>query len=149
MLKTILYPGITDAKAIRDTLRAEADKVMQDEIFYKDLDADEIADYRAEVSESLIKINQIKQDIKTYTSMKNEQKKALEKKLGEALHAVQTGQVRVTGTLYLIADHEARTMGSYDESGKLVSSRPLKPEERQPTIMSVTRQHRAANDMDY
>ncbi|PRY10314.1 hypothetical protein CLV24_11442 [Pontibacter ummariensis] len=149
MLEKELFPHEKDPNAIRDSLMGWADKVLPDESYYKDLEPDEIAGFRAEVSDKLIKVNQIKQDIKSYTALKKEQMKPLEQELSDALDAVKTGQLRVKGTLYLIADHDERMMGTYDESGKLISSRPLKPEERQTSILSISARNRAANDTTY
>lgn len=149
MLEKHLFPTVTDSKAIQDTLRAQADRILTDELYYKDLTPEEVADYDAQHSQDAIKVRRLKQEIKDFTARKNEEKKRLETAMDVALTAVETGQVRVVGTLYMIACHETRMMGTYDEKGNLISSRPLKPEERQTSLMSITRLQRAANDTTY
>jgi hypothetical protein len=146
MLEKQLYPFETDPVAIKDTLRATADKVLREEQYYKDLTPEEVAAYDAQHSQDSIKVRRIKREIKEFTAWKNEEKKKLEASMDIALTAVETGQVMVTGDLYLIACHETRMMGTYNELGNLISSRPLKPEERQTNLLSISRQHAAAND---
>ena len=58
------------------------------------------------------------------------------------LEEVKTRKQKITGVLYNIADHEAGVMETYDESGEFVSSRRLRPEERQPRLFPV---NKAAN----
>lgn len=148
MLAKQLYEG-ADPALIKENLRANSYKVLGNEKYMKPLTPDEVDAHRANVTESYIKIQSINEQIKEYTDLKKAERKPHEEELKTSSYAVKTGQVEVVGDLYLIDDQENRMMGFYDETGRMVSSRPLLPEERQTNFMSITRLQRAAGDTDY
>ncbi|MBC7486062.1 MAG: hypothetical protein H7282_04865 [Cytophagaceae bacterium] len=63
-------------------------------------------------------------------SLKSELKIA-QKELDKMLSIISTGHEVVQGEVYMIDDQESGMMGYYDPTGKLISSRRLRPEERQ------------------
>ena len=52
---------------------------------------------------------------------------------------VKTRKSMVTGTVFNLANHEAGIMESYDEFGEFISSRRLRPDERQANIFSLAK----------
>lgn len=53
------------------------------------------------------------------------------------LTEIKTKQTDVDGTLFHMANHDDGMMEIYDQDGDLVSSRRLRPEEKQGTIFSL------------
>lgn len=58
------------------------------------------------------------------------------------LEEISTRKSKVSGQLFSIADHDSGVMNSYDEKGEFISSRRLRPDERQTRITSL----KAIND---
>jgi hypothetical protein len=54
------------------------------------------------------------------------------------LDQIKTRKETVTGELYSIADHYESVMNTYDEHGEFISSRRLRPEERQTRMAMHT-----------
>lgn len=144
MLEKQLFKG-EPLDLVKENLRANSYKILADESYQKPLTDDEISAHRANVTEAYLKIQAINEDIKEYTSSKKEERKPFEMELKESSYAVKTGQIETRGDVYLIDDQESRMMGYYDETGRMISIRPLKPEERQTSFIGITR--RAANDI--
>ena len=148
MLEKQLYHG-QPPELVKENLRANSYKVLAEEKYMKPLSDDEVAAHRANVTESYIKIQSINEQIKEYSDLKKAERKPYEEDLKTSAYAVKTGQVEVRGDLYMIDDQENRMMCFYDETGRMVNSRPLLPEERQTSFMSISRLHMAAGDTDY
>ena len=53
------------------------------------------------------------------------------------LSEIKTKQTTVEGTLYHIPNYDESMMETFDENGELVSSRRLRPEEKQGTVFSL------------
>lgn len=52
--------------------------------------------------------------------------------------ALRTSVLEQEGTVYQIPSHEEGMMGFYDESGNLINSRPLMPEEKAPVSIGAS-----------
>lgn len=61
------------------------------------------------------------------------------------LEEISTRKEKVNGHLFSIADHESGLMNTYDEKGEFISSRRLRPDERQ-TRMTIHPGLKAIND---
>lgn len=99
--------------------------------YYKDLTPEELEFKREAFVENASKLNQmeeelsdIKKDFKQRIDPIKEENKAL-------LVEVRTRKARVTGQLFHMANHEDGMMETYDENGDLVSTRRLRPDEKQ------------------
>lgn len=98
---------------------------------------------RESLSDNLVKLSEWEDeltDVKKDHKVKADPLKAENKIL---LTEIKTRKQEVTGVLYHIADHEHGIMETYDDQGEFVSSRRLRPNEKQPKLFPVSR---AAND---
>lgn len=66
-----------------------------------------------------------------------EQKKPIAENNKELLMALETMHQEVDGVLYHIDDQEDGVMNTYNELGEFISSRRLRPDERQASIFNL------------
>jgi hypothetical protein len=55
------------------------------------------------------------------------------------LQEVKTKQAEITGTLYHLANHDTGFMETYNESAELVSTRRLRPNEKQKNVFQISK----------
>lgn len=99
--------------------------------YYKELTQDELDSKRESLSENLITASALEDDL---ADIKKEFKLKLDPLKDERkslLTEIKTRKQEITGTLFSMANYEEAMMETYDESGELVSSRRLRPEEKQ------------------
>lgn len=65
--------------------------------------------------------------------------KAAKKKLGADLEKINSGYEIISTKIYGLAHHEIGRMVIYHEDGHYLYDRPLRPDEKQATIMSMSR----------
>jgi hypothetical protein len=105
--------------------------------YYKDLSQEDLDMKREQLTSNMIKYSDYEDDL---TGIKEEYKMKmdpLKKHTKELLSQVKTRKELVEGTLYHIADHEASVMETFDENGDFVSSRRLRPDEKQPKLFPI------------
>jgi hypothetical protein len=107
--------------------------------YYKDLSQDDLDIKRESLSDNLVKLSEWEDEltyIKKEHKVKSDPLKVQNKIL---LTEIKTRKQEVTGVLYHIADHEQGIMETYDEQGEFVSSRRLRPNEKQQKLFPVSR----------
>jgi hypothetical protein len=117
-------------------LQENAAKIEQT-TYQKPLTADELAARREDLADNCIKLNQFEdelKEIKETFKLKIDPYKAANKTL---LTEIKTKQSTFDGTLFHLANHEDGMMETYDNEGYLISTRRLRPEEKQGTIFSL------------
>lgn len=117
-------------------MQESATKVEQT-TYQKSLSADELAARREDLADDCIKLNQFEDELKEIKDGFKDKMDPLKSANKLRLTEIKTKQSTVDGTLYHIANHEAGMMETYDNEGYLVSSRRLRPEEKQGTIFSL------------
>lgn len=117
-------------------MQENAHKVEQT-TYQKSLSQDELAARREDLADNCIKLNQLEDELKEVKDdfkMKMDPMKTSNKTL---LTEIKTKQTTIDGTLFHLANHEDGMMETYDNDGYLISSRRLRPEEKQGTIFSL------------
>lgn len=133
-------PGITQ-KERSMLLQENATKVEQTS-YQKPLSADELAARREDLADNCIKLNQFEdelKEVKDHFKVKMDPLKTFNKTL---LTEIKTKQSTIEGLLYHMANHEEGMMETYDGEGWLISTRRLRPDEKQGSIFSL---EKAAN----
>ncbi len=105
--------------------------------YQKPLSADELAARREDLADNCIKLNQFEDELKAVKDgfkLTMDPLKTINKTL---LTEIKTKQSTFDGTLFHMASHEDGMMETYDNDGYLISSRRLRPEEKQGTIFSL------------
>lgn len=135
-MKQNLFPDGMPAKDRRDNLQAMAHSI-ENTSYYVNLTQDELDVRREKLTDNFIKISDIKNELDQVTKkLKSEQKPLIEEN-AELLQNIKTKTEEKSGVLYHVDDQEGGMMHSYDEEGYLVSSRRLRPDEKQSSIFSI------------
>lgn len=137
----IFMPDVTPEERI-NILRNNADKVEQTE-YEKELTEDELVARREQFVDNSIDVSKLEDEL---AEKKKEYKNKIEpiKLVNRGLQReIKTKKKEVKGFLYHMADHINNMMETWDESGELVSSRRLRPEEKQARLFVAGK---AAND---
>lgn len=102
--------------------------------YLRDLTQEELDNKRETLVDNLIKasnledeLDEIKDGFKTKMKPLKDANKILQQE-------VKTRKEQVSGNLYHMANHEDGMMETYDENGDLVSTRRLRPEEKQARL---------------
>jgi hypothetical protein len=107
--------------------------------YQKNLSAEELAARREDLADDCIKLNKYEDELKKIKDdfkIKMDPLKAANK---IRLTEINTKQATFDGTLFHLANYEDGIMETYDNEGMLISSRRLRPEEKQGTIFSISK----------
>lgn len=125
---------------------SEKDRVMimqenaakiEDTTYQKALNEDDLSERREQLAETCIAIDEFDDDLKAAKEFHKSQTKPLKSQNRQLLSEIKTKQVTAKGILYYMANHEDSMMEVYDNEGNLVSSRRLKPDEKQAGLFSL------------
>lgn len=105
--------------------------------YQKNLTDDELAVKREDLAENHIKLDQFEDEFSEVKQNFKLKVKPLKNANKVILEEIKTKQTSVDGTLFHMANHEDGMMEIYDQEGILISSRRLRPEERQGAIFSL------------
>lgn len=105
--------------------------------YYKDLTPDMLDIKRESLSENLIKLAEWEDELNQVKDAHKIKSKPLKEENKGLLLEVKTRKQMIKGMLYNIADHEQGIMETYDEQGEFVSSRRLRPDERQQKMFPI------------
>lgn len=102
--------------------------------YYKDLSQDELDVKRETLVDNLIKVSQAEDELNEHklTFKKIADPLKLQNKILQV--EVKTRKAEIDGRLFHFADHVNGVMGTYDENGEFVSSRRLRPDEKQARL---------------
>lgn len=131
-----------DSKQRLQLLKDNCDS-QEETTYYKELTQDDLDVKRETLSDNLVKLSEWEDElseVKKEHKVKSDPLKTNNKVL---LSEIKTRKQEVTGVLYHIADHENGIMETYDEQGEFVSSRRLRPDEKQQRLFPL---NKASND---
>lgn len=114
-------------------LRDNADKVEQT-TYQKPLTVEDLDVKREQLTENCIALSEFEDEKKEAMAVFKEKMDPLSKQNKLLLTQIKTKQETVEGTLFHHADHDKNVMNTYDEQGEFVSSRRLRPEEKQARL---------------
>jgi len=124
--------------------RSERIAVLQDSAaktevtnYIKPLSQDELDSMREQLAENFIKLNDYEEEKKDSNSEFKKKMDPISQYNRLLLGDIKTKQTTVTGTLYHLADYDNSMMNTYDESGEFISSRRLKPDEKQGGLFTI------------
>lgn len=107
--------------------------------YYRDLTPDELDVKREELSENLIKISEFDDILEEQKTEYKSKTKPLKLENKELLEEVKTRKAKVDGILFHLANHTEGVMETYNESGEFISSRRLRPDEKQAKLFVAGR----------
>ena len=101
------------------------------------LSDEELSDHREDLADNCIKLNQKEDELKEVKDSFKIEMDPLKNKNTVLLTEIKTKQTTVDGTLYHMANHDEGMMETFDAEGYLISTRRLRPDEKQGTIFSL------------
>lgn len=123
------YQGLKKIQFLKDN----CDRV--EEVGYmKQFTSDEIVEFKDNLSETAITINDIEEEKKEAMKVYKDQLKPLTVQKKTLLKNIKTKAEWVKEECYQFIDHEARLVGYYNSEGVLVESRQMRPDESQLTF---------------
>lgn len=136
----IRLEGMTVAER-KSFLTDNADTVLSDQLFRRELGEDEIAEAKHNHTQQSIVLAKETEAFEEIRKDFTAKKKVLTGDIRRELNKVRQGFEEAFGELYYCADHDNKMMEVYDERGNLVEYRKLRPNEKQLTL------HAAKNAM--
>lgn len=130
-------PDLTPPERLR-LLQENAAKV-EETMYQKHLTNDELADRRESLADNCIKFNQLEDELKEIKDTFKGQMDPLKMLNKKLLTEIKTKQQTIDGLLYHIPDFEKGIMETYDSEGYFISSRRLRPEEKQGNVFSLNK----------
>lgn len=121
-----------------DNLQAMAHSV-EETTYYKQLTPDELEVRQEKFIANTMKVNDLEAKKKAFVASTTNEQKPLKVESIDLLQTLKTKSEKVEGVLYHIDDQDEGMMNSYDEDGNLVSSRRLRPDEKQSSIFSIAK----------
>lgn len=107
--------------------------------YQKTLTPDELAARREDLADNCIKLNEKEDDLNEIKSDFKAVMDPLKKTNKILLTEIKTKQSTIDGTLFHMANYDDGMMETYDNEGMLISSRRLRPDEKQKTIFSLAK----------
>lgn len=129
-------PELADPKDRLMQMQQDASKVEQT-TYQKVLSPDELAARREDLADTCIKLNTLEDELKEIKDGYTAKMKPLKEANKTRLTEIKTKQTTIDGTLYHIANTEESMMETYDGEGALVSTRRLRPEEKQGNVFQM------------
>ncbi|MFT3679468.1 MAG: hypothetical protein QM791_04295 [Ferruginibacter sp.] len=117
----------------------EAAAKVEETKYQKPLSEDELAARRESLADDCIKLNQLEDELKEVKDEYKDKMDPLKLANKKRLEEIKTKQTTVDGVLYHIPDFEESMMETYDGEGELVSSRRLRPEEKQGNVFQMAK----------
>ena len=121
-----------------DNLQAIAHSV-EETTYYKQLTPEELEVRQEKFIANTMKVNDLEAKKKAFVASTTNEQKPLKVESIDLLQTLKTKSEKVEGVLYHIDDQDEGMMNSYDEDGNLVSSRRLRPDEKQSSIFSIAK----------
>lgn len=101
--------------------------------------ADEIDDFKNQLSDVSVEIDQLEEDKKAAVKEFNDSINPKKKQRSTILTSIRTKSREVTEQTFAFFNHESGQVGYYNAQGQLVSFRKMKPQERQGTVFNIIR----------
>lgn len=102
--------------------------------YMKQFTQGELAEFKDEVSELAIELNDIAEEKKEMMKEFKARMEPLQERQAELLKNIKTKAEFVKEDCFKFVDHDARQVGYYNAKGILVEERPARPDEAQLTI---------------
>ncbi len=128
MSKTFM-PELTPEE--RKRLLADNCDAQEQTTYYRELSPDDLDVKRESLSENLIHLSEWDDELQLAKDIFKSKAKPVKEDNKVLLSEIKTRKAMVTGTLFHVADHENGVMETFDENGEFVSSRRLRPDEKQ------------------
>jgi thiamine pyrophosphokinase len=118
---------------------ADSADSVENTTYYKPLTQEELEVKREQYFDNQIKLSGFTEELNDIKSGYKDKMKPLQTENVVLLQEVKTKQAEITGTLYHLANHDTGFMETYNESAELVSTRRLRPNEKQKNVFQISK----------
>ena len=133
MLK--FMPDLSDNARIQ-IMQQNASKI-EETTYLKALTPDELDIKRESLTDNAIALNDFQEEMRKAMSGFKSKMKPLADANKELLRQIKTRQEEIEGTLYYMADYDNGIMECYNDQGEFISSRRLRPDEKQGNLYAI------------
>lgn len=112
---------------------------VENTTYYKPLTQEELEVKREQYFDNQIKLSGFNEELSDIKAGFKDKMKPLQTENVVLLQEVKTKQAEITGTLYHLANHDTGFMETYNESAELVSTRRLRPNEKQKNVFQISK----------
>lgn len=135
-MKDLQIPGSGSAIENRTFMESNADEIVEDYEYTRQLSDEEIENERVEFANVSIKIEQLAEEKARLLAEINEKIKAETAKAKKSLGLIRRRRMDVIETVYLVKDENEGNIGTYTMNGVLISERKMRGTERQKTVFT-------------
>lgn len=133
------FKEIHDNRTRVEALEAQAHKILPDSSYLKPLTESELEERREMLADNCIRMNELNIRKKEAALLLKAEQKPLAEMNSLILTEIKTKNREVKGTLYLVDNQPEGMMETYTEDGELISSRRLRPDEKQGNIFQISK----------
>lgn len=101
------------------------------------LNEDEVIDAKDKLSDSYIKLSDLEAAFADVKAIHKDKVKPFKQHIGTLAVEIRTKQRFTEGTIYSLANHHTGFMETYNEAGKFLHSRRLRPDEKQAGLFQL------------
>lgn len=105
--------------------------------YYRDLSSEEFDVKMESFTNNCVQLSELEDGLAEIKEDYKIKMKPLKEENRSLLSEIKTRKAKVEGTLFHLADHEQSVMETYDEAGDFVSSRRLRPDEKQQKLFPI------------
>ena len=138
-MKDLQIPGDGSVIENRTFMESNADEILPDYEYTRNLTDEEIENERIEFANVSIKIEQLQEEKARVMAELNEKIKAQTTLAKKALGYIRRGRMDVIATVFLVKDENEGMIGTYDMNGVLLTERKMRGTERQKTVFTRDR----------
>lgn len=109
----------------------------EEQVYMKPLEEAEIAEKHEQLAQACIKKSALEAEKKEVMKEFKDRIDPISRDIVKTVEAIKNRAIEVTGRLYSISDFDNQMIHTLDEGGNVLSSRRMKPEERQLSIHST------------
>lgn len=124
-------------KELEQALIDNCDEIMPSYAHTRQLTDEQLNERREKLSELLIEIDNLEQELKAFKDSINLNLKPKRVELGGMLTEIRNRYEEVSADVFVYLDHEMRRAFYVDNQGNVVNSRPLRAEERQGRLRAM------------
>ena len=129
-------PDIADPAEKFRLLKDNCDEA-EDKSYVRNLTQEELDIKHEQLADNCIEVNTLNEELKAIKAQYKGKTEPLMAERSQLLRQIKTRQEEASGKLFHFFNHDDGMRYTYDESGDLVESRRLRPEEKQKRIPFV------------
>lgn len=137
-MNTQRFPASMPKHEIKDNLQAMAYSI-EETSYYVPLTQEDLDIRREKLTDNFIKFSELDTELKSIAKDFKARQKPLQEENQTLMQCIKMKSEEKEGVLYHVDDQEEGVMNSYDESGALISSRRLRPDEKQSSIFQISK----------